>query len=106
MIDLLATQARKYKTNGDWCLATVLKAMVELREASLQVLEAVARFVWCVWRLQRPSYYLGPLLPMAHHRSSDITFPPEVAKQKMPAVKSRSTDGVLFEESGLNHQLP
>ena len=43
LLALLAEERRKFMTGGGLCLQTVLKALVETREASLQVVEAITR---------------------------------------------------------------
>lgn len=43
LVTLLVEESRKLKRNEGWCLQTVLQALVEVREASLEVIEAVVK---------------------------------------------------------------
>lgn len=43
LVALLTEQRRKFMTGGDLCAETVLQALLEAREASLGVIEAVKR---------------------------------------------------------------
>lgn len=44
-MSILAEERRKITTGGDFCLMTTVQALLEIREASLQVIEAVMRQV-------------------------------------------------------------
>lgn len=44
LLALLAEERRKFMTGGGLCLKTVLQALLETREASLQVVEAITRY--------------------------------------------------------------
>lgn len=43
LLALLAEERRKFMAGGGLCMNTVLQALVETREASLQVVEAITR---------------------------------------------------------------
>lgn len=44
LVALLADQRRKFMSGGELCVETVLRALLELREASLEVIDAITRY--------------------------------------------------------------
>ena len=60
LLALLAEERRKFMTGGGLCMKTVLQALVETREVSLQVVEAITRCAQSTHRPTKNNYYGGP----------------------------------------------
>lgn len=62
LVTLLADQRRKFMSGGELCVETVLRALLELREASLEVIDAITRYnVHAIFGVSSPAYFRNTL---------------------------------------------